>query len=81
MRANDTTPTLNVGGRSSRNSVAASIAAEILDGDTSVACIDADVSMATITVARSRGTFTAISGRAMASDSATNASRIATAGR
>ena len=54
--ANFTSETLNRGGRSPTNSLAAVLAAESRDGSTSVDTMDRETSMATTTVARSRGT-------------------------
>jgi hypothetical protein len=65
-RAKDTTPTWNFEGRSSRNDLAAFLAASMRVGGTSTASIERDESIASTTVARSRGTLIARCGRATA---------------
>ena len=66
MPANDTTATLNFGGREFTKPSAADLAASRRFGRTSVASIDSETSMVTTIVARSRGTDTSPLGLAYA---------------
>ena len=68
------------GGMMSRKILAASLAASIRLGSTSVAIIDSEVSMARMTVARSRGTFSSRAGRARATTMQASPSTSAMAG-
>src|SRR5439155_25576447 len=69
-----TRPRLIRGGSSRTNSFAASLAASIRLGETSVACMDSETSIAITTVARSRGTFTDVVGLAIPTVSVASAS-------
>ena len=65
--ANETSDTLNLGGRAVTNSAAAVLAASSRFGSTSVASIDSDTSMVTTMVARCRASSTWSLGLAKAS--------------
>ena len=77
---NETTPTRKPFGRSLTNELAASRAAVIRSGATSVAVIEPELSIARITVASSRATATATCGLAMPTTSAVRASSVNAAG-
>ena len=79
--ANDTTPTRNFSGTSSRNVFAATRAASRRVGSTSVAFIDRDTSSASTIVASSRGTLTVAWGRATPTIMNTSATSSVSGGR
>src|SRR5262249_6681389 len=80
LSENETTPTLKPSGSPSANDEAASRAAVIRFGWTSVAVIEPDRSIVSITVASCRGTASATCGRATPTISAASASSVSAGG-
>ena len=79
--ANETTPTRNFSGTSSRNVFAAMRAASRRVGSTSVAFIEREESIASTIVASSRGTLTVACGRATPTIMNTSATSSTSGGR